>query len=98
LSSTVKKIKDFFTIGHERSIKVKKNILLSFFLKGISVVVSFLMVPITLNYLNVERYGIWLTLSSIIGWFYILDIGLGNGLRNKFTETLAKGNRELARI
>lgn len=98
MSSTVKKIKDFFTIGHERSIKVKKNILLSFFLKGISVVVSFLMVPITLNYLNVERYGIWLTLSSIIGWFYILDIGLGNGLRNKFTETLAKGNRELARI
>jgi O-antigen/teichoic acid export membrane protein len=97
LSSTVKKIKDYFTIGHERSIKVKKNILLSFILKGVSVVVSFLMVPITLNYLNVERYGIWLTLSSIIAWFYILDIGLGNGLRNKFTEALAKGNRELAK-
>lgn len=55
------------------------------------------MVPITLHYLNVERYGIWLTLSSIIGWFYILDIGLGNGLRNKFTEALAKGDKELAK-
>ncbi|MBA4317781.1 MAG: hypothetical protein C0412_05220 [Flavobacterium sp.] len=55
------------------------------------------MVPITLHYLNTEKYGIWLTLSSIIGWFYILDIGLGNGLRNKFTEAVAKGNKELAK-
>lgn len=91
------KISNYFTKGHERSIKVKQNILASFVLKGISVIVSFLMVPITLNYLNVERYGIWLTLSSIITWFYILDIGLGNGLRNKFAEALAKGNRELAK-
>lgn len=97
MSLIISKIKDFFTAGHERSIKVKKNILLSFFLKGISVVVGFLMVPITLNYLNVESYGIWLTLSSIIGWFYILDIGLGNGLRNKFAEALAKGEKELAK-
>ncbi|RCK76496.1 MAG: O-antigen flippase Wzx [Ignavibacteriae bacterium] len=93
----VEKITDYFTKGHGRSIIIKRNILISFILKGISVVISFIMVPITLNYLNVERYGIWLTLNSIISWFYILDIGLGNGLRNKFAEAVARGEKELAK-
>lgn len=95
--SIIDKIKNYFSSGHERSIRVKKNILFSFLLKGVSVAISFLMVPITLNYLNVDNYGIWLTLNSIISWFYILDIGLGNGLRNKFAEALAKGEKELAK-
>jgi O-antigen/teichoic acid export membrane protein len=46
---------------------------------------------------NPTRYGIWLTLSSIVGWFYFFDIGLGNGLRNKFAEAIASGKTELAR-
>jgi O-antigen/teichoic acid export membrane protein len=55
------------------------------------------MVPMTLNYLDQERYGLWLTLSSIIGWFSLFDIGLGNGFRNKFAEALAVKNTELAK-
>lgn len=48
--------------------------------------------------LNPSRYGIWLTISSIIGWFSFFDIGFGNGLRNKLAEAKAKGEEELARI
>jgi len=66
-------------------------------LKGISIVIGIIYVPLLLDYLDNERYGIWLTLASIIGWFEFFDIGLGNGLRNKFTEAIAKGNHELAR-
>jgi len=90
-------IKDFFTKGHERSIKAKKNILASFFLKGFSILIIFALVPLTLNYLNATRYGIWLTLSSFIGWLGFFDIGLGNGLRNKFAEALAKNDLTLAK-
>ena len=97
LKEVIDKIKEFFTKGHERSLKAKRNIILSFILRGVSVVVSFVMVPITLHYLNRTKYGIWLTLSSIISWFYILDIGLGSGLRNKFAEALAKGDKGLAK-
>ncbi len=60
-------------------------------------VCSLLLVPITINYVNPTRYGIWLTLSSIIGWILLFDFGLGNGLRNKFAEAKAKGDMELAR-
>lgn len=52
----------------------------------------------TLSYLNPYEYGIWLTLSSILTWVYIFDIGLGNGLRNKLTEALALNKLKLARI
>lgn len=87
-----------FNKGPERSLKAKKNIFYSFGLQGISMVVGLLYVPLLLDYLDSERYGIWLTLSSILGWFEFFDIGLGNGLRNKFTEAIAKNDHALARI
>ena len=83
--------------GHERSIKAKKNILYSGIIQGISIAISLVMVPLTIHYINPTRYGIWLTISSIIGWFSFFDIGLGNGLRNKFAEAAAKGEHKLAR-
>jgi O-antigen/teichoic acid export membrane protein len=86
------------TSGHERSVKAKKNIMASFIIKGITVAISLLLVPLTITYINPTRYGIWLTLSSIIGWFAFFDIGFGNGLRNKFAESIALGEHEKARI
>ncbi len=91
-------ITNFFTKGHERSILAKKHIAYSLFLKGISIIVGLAFVPLILNYLDAERYGIWLTLSSIITWFSFFDIGLGNGLRNRFAEALSNNNHNLARI
>lgn len=84
--------------GHQRSVKAKKNILASFLIKGGNIAISLILVPLTIHYVNPTQYGIWLTLSSIIGWFGFFDIGFGNGLRNKFAEAIAKGEYELARI
>ncbi|MFC2138804.1 lipopolysaccharide biosynthesis protein [Bacteroidota bacterium] len=91
-------IKNFFSKGHERSIRAKKNIVISFISKGISILVSFIIVPLTLSYVGKVEYGIWMTLSSIIHWFAFFDIGLGNGLRNKLAEALAKKDKETAKI
>lgn len=85
-------IKDFFNKGHERTINAKKNVLASFAIKGISIVISLILVPLTIDYINPTKYGIWLTLSSIIAWFSFFDIGFGNGLRNKLAETKANGD------
>ena len=90
--------KNFFLQGHERTLKAKKNIAASLILKGGSIIVGLFMVPITINYVNTAQYGIWLTLSSIIGWFSFFDIGLGNGLKNKLAETNAVGEELNARI
>ncbi|MFA6540450.1 MAG: MATE family efflux transporter [Bacteroidota bacterium] len=87
-----------FFSGHVRTVKIKKNILAMLILRGMSIVFGFLLVPMTLHYLNPTNYGIWLTLTSVIGWFSFFDIGLGNGLRNKFAVAIAQGDILLARM
>ncbi|WP_312067463.1 MULTISPECIES: oligosaccharide flippase family protein [Weeksellaceae] len=73
------------------------NIFLSFLFKGGNMVINFILVPITINLLTSNEYGLWLTLSSIIAWFGISDIGLGNGLRNRFAEAVANNDKYKAR-
>lgn len=80
-----------------RSEKVKAHVLYSFLIKGGSALVSFIMVPLLYDILDKERYGIWLTLSTMFMWFSHFDIGLGNGLRNKLTEALANKKYVLAK-
>jgi len=90
-------LRGFITRGHERSVKTKKNIFASLVIKCISILISFLLIPLALNYLNPVKYGIWLTLISVIGWFGFFDLGIGNGLRNKLGEAFAKNDREMAK-
>lgn len=79
----------FLTQGHERSLRAKKNIIKSVFIKGGSIIISLMLIPLTINYVNPTQYGIWLTLSSIITWAALFDLGLGNGLKNKLAEVIA---------
>ncbi|WP_295654511.1 oligosaccharide flippase family protein [uncultured Mucilaginibacter sp.] len=88
------KVNGFFKEGHERTLKAKKNIVASLFLKGITVMIGLLLVPMTIHYVNPVQYGIWLTLGSIIAWFNFFDIGLANGLKNKIAEANAHGETE----
>lgn len=91
------KLRALFLSGHARSVKAKKQIVFSFGLKGISILINLAYVPLLLDYLGKEEYGIWLTLTSVVTWFSFFDIGLGNGLRNNFALAVAKGNNILAR-
>lgn len=83
--------------GDKRTVRLRTNVLFSFAVKGIDALVYLLLVPVTLGYLNPYEYGIWLTLNSMLMWINSFDIGLGNGLRNKLAEALAKDDKRLAR-
>ncbi len=91
-------ILNYLEKGNERSVKAKKNIALSFVLKGLNIIISITIVPLTINYVDKMQYGIWLTLSSLIALFGFFDIGFGNGLRNKFSEAITNRKYKLARI
>ena len=84
-------------ITSTRSSLLQKNILASFIIKGWSAVIVLLMVPATLHCLGEYKNGIWLTISSLLLWIDNMDIGLGNGLRNKIAEYMAHGERERTR-
>jgi len=83
--------------GDERSILIRKNIIGSLIIKGWSCIIQFLIVPITLLCLNQYEYGIWLTINSILVGIDSFDIGLGNGMRNKLAEDMAKKDYDNAR-
>ena len=83
--------------GSKRSIKAKKNILAMFFIKGGNIALNFLLVPLTLHYVNSETYGIWLTISSMVAWLSFFDIGINNGLKNKLAEAFAHNDFELGK-
>lgn len=68
------------------------------FLRGISVLCSLVIVPLTIGYVTKYEYGIWLTISSLVSWLSFFDLGIGNGLRNKFIEAIEKGKHRLAKI
>ena len=91
-------ISRFLKKGSVRTIAAKKNVLLSFFVKLMSMAISFIIVPLTINYINPTQYGVWLTLTSVVGWVSLFDVGLTQGLRNKFAEAKAKYDIQLARI
>ena len=83
--------------GETRSAKVKKNILGSFGVKGVSIIISLILVPLTIGYISSELYGIWLTLVTVISWANLFDFGFGNGVRNKIADNIALGNWVKAR-
>ena len=80
--------------GDKRTQTVKRNVLWSFLIKGISIIVSLIMVPLTLGYVSSEVYGIWLTLSSVLHWLTFMDVGFTTGLKNRLAEALAHEDYE----
>lgn len=98
LTNLLNTTNDFSLKGHVRSFEAKKNIIFSLGFKSISILINLVLVPLTINYVNPTQYGIWITMSSIMAWFSFFDIGLGNGLRNKFAESKALENYDKIRI
>jgi len=58
--------------------------------KGLSLIVLYASVPRTIGYLGPERFGIWMTLASLIGVLGFLDFGISNGLLNQIAYLAVK--------
>ncbi len=90
------RVKSKFFKGNVRSVQAKKNVLLTILIKGLGVLIGFIYFPLSSDYLGQVKFGIFLILLSIVDWFLNFDIGIGQGLRNKFGEAVAKNETEKA--
>lgn len=68
-----------------------KNVVGSVVIKGWASLVVFLLVPLTLRLLGDYSNGLWMTISTMLVWFDQMDVGLGNGLRNRLATCMAHG-------
>lgn len=64
--------------------------------KVVSVATALISIPLTLHYLGMERFGLWMTISSVIAMLSFADLGIGNGLLNSVAE--AKGRDDTGAI
>ena len=87
----------FVNKSDTRGQKALKHIIYSAGLKAVNAAISFLIIPLYLAYLTEVSFGIWLTVSAVLNWFNFFDLGMGNGLRNRFAEAKAAGDNVLAR-
>ena len=69
-----------------------KNTLGNSIAKVVTICINLLMIPLLLNILGNERFGIWQTILSFITWGSLLNLGLGNGLRNLITQLYSKND------
>lgn len=88
---------NIFGTSSSRSKKIQDNAIQMYIYRIGGILINFLYVPLLINLLSVENYGIWLTITSIGAMMAFFDIGLGNGMRNRVAENLAQNNPKKAK-
>jgi O-antigen/teichoic acid export membrane protein len=83
--------------GGSRKTRIARHLVGLAFFRSATFLLNLAVVPFSLAYLLPAQYGIWVTLSSIVGWMGSLDMGIGNGLRNNISACLAIGDLAAAR-
>lgn len=92
-----RKIKGRLSSLDGRTRTVVRNSMATAVMKAGVLACSLVMVPITLDYLDSENYGIWMAMTSVLYWFAFFDVGLGNGMRNYLSEALSRNDYVKAR-
>ena len=90
--SSVARLKPFDVTSEEgRSKERYRKVVLStgssVFYKVTTIATSLISIPLTVNYLGVERFGLWMTITSILALMVFADFGLGNGLVNAIAKS-----------
>lgn len=86
-----------YKLTDNRTKMVCRNVIGNIIIKGFSIALSLIIIPMTLGYVSEYNYGIWISLSSVIGWLTYFDIGINNGLRNKLTQAINNEDYILAK-
>ena len=66
-----------------------KNFSYSIVYKILALIISLTLVPLLIDILGVEEYGLWVTFTSLLVWISLFDFGLGYALKNTVSKSLA---------
>lgn len=83
--------------ARERHRRVALTALAAAAAKAISLSSLLISIPLTLAYLGAERYGMWVTIGSLIAMMAFADLGVGNGLLNAVAESHGRNDRAAMR-
>jgi len=83
--------------SRERHRRAALSALASALAKCLSIVATLISVPLTLHYLGLERFGMWMTISSLVAMLSFADLGIGNGLLSAVADASGRNDRAAIR-
>jgi len=83
--------------GKKRLKRVALNSLAAMANKVSNMLVLLISVPVTVKYLGAERFGLWLTIGSLLTFLNFADLGMGYGIQNSVSEADGKEDMKTAR-
>lgn len=83
--------------SRERHRRVALTTLASGVAKITAIATALISIPLTLGYLGPERFGLWMTISSVIAILAFADFGVGNGVLNAISEANGRDDHEAIR-
>jgi len=60
--------------------------------RGVQVSTSLITIPLAVHYLGHERFGLWMTISSVLAMANFADFGIGNGVLNTVADAFGKND------
>jgi O-antigen/teichoic acid export membrane protein len=79
--------------AQERHRRAAMTAVASMVAKLISVGASLISIPLSLHYLGVERFGMWMTISSLVTLLAFADFGIANGVLNVVADAHGRDDR-----
>ena len=76
------------TVGYNLQVRA------SLVYRALSIVFMFALVPIIIEHLGSEAYGVWATMLTLVSWFILLDLGVGNTVRNHVARYVAENDAD----
>jgi O-antigen/teichoic acid export membrane protein len=80
--------------SRERYRRAALTTITSVMARCVTVFTSLLTVRLTIRYLGTERYGLWMTVTSVVSMLTFADLGIGNGLLNAIAEARGRDDVE----
>jgi O-antigen/teichoic acid export membrane protein len=94
LSAIAESIPNAATLGEKRNRRAVVNGIAAVSGRLAQIAVSLFTVPLTIHYLGKERFGLWMTISSVLAMAAFADFGIGNGILNSVSDAYGKDDHE----
>lgn len=76
--------------AYDRNRRLVFSIFTSVLAKFIAIGSTLITMPLTLNYLGTEMFGVWMVISGVIGFLVFSDLGIGMGLQNALSKCIGQ--------
>jgi O-antigen/teichoic acid export membrane protein len=83
--------------ANTRSASVIKGVSTSMLLRVVTSGMALITIPLTVSYLGKVEYGVWMTITGMLVWLNMVDLGISNSAINKLSTSYASRDYPAAR-